>query len=83
MAKKQVQNPQKANYNSGIDSFMLTYYEEMGNDPKPLLFIQPEIRSEHLKSLRNTTLENICTSIGIAPSSFASYLNDSSNRTAR
>lgn len=83
MAKKQVQNPQKANYNSGIDSFMLTYYEEMGNDPKPLLFIQPEIRAEHLKSLRNATLENICTAVGIAPSSFASYLNDSSNRTAR
>lgn len=83
LAKKQVQNPQKANYNSGLDNFLLTYYEDLGNESKPLVFIQPEIRAEQFKALRNMTLENISTAIGIAPSSFASYLQDNSNRTAR
>ena len=83
MAKKPIQNPKKANYNSGLDNFLLTYYEEMGTDSKPLTFIQPDIRAEQFKSLRNMTLENISTAIGIAPSSFASYLQDNSNRTAR
>ena len=83
MAKKPVQNPQKANYNSGLDNFLLTYYEELGNESKPIMFIQPEIRAEQFKALRNMTLENISTAIGISPSSFASYLQDNSNRTAR
>ena len=83
LAKKTVQNPRKANYNSGLDNFLLTYYEDVGNDSKPLTFIQPDIRAEQFKSLRNMTLENISTAIGIAPSSFASYLQDNSNRTAR
>jgi transcriptional regulator with XRE-family HTH domain len=55
----------------------------MGNDPKPLTFIQPEVRAEQFKALRNLTLENIASAIGISPSSFASYLQDNSNRTAR
>lgn len=85
LAKKQVRNPTapNTNYNAGIDSFIMTYYEEMGTEPKPLTFIQPEIRAEQFKALRNITLENICSAIGISPSSFASYLNDASNRTAR
>ena len=85
LAKKQVRNPAAANsnYNAGIDSFIMTYYEEMGTDPKALVFIQPEIRAEQFKALRNLTLENIASAIGISPSSFASYLQDNSNRTAR
>lgn len=85
LAKKQVRNPAAANsnYNAGIDSFIMTYYEEMGNDPKALVFIQPEVRAEQFKALRNLTLENIASAIGISPSSFASYLQDNSNRTAR
>lgn len=85
LAKKQVRNPSAANsnYNAGIDSFIMTYYEEMGTDSKPLTFIQPEVRAEQFKALRNLTLENIASSIGISPSSFASYLQDNSNRTAR
>ena len=83
LAKKAVQNPQKTNYNSGIDSFLFNYYEDMGNESKPLVFIQPEIRAEQFKALRNMTLENIATAVGISPSSFASYLQDNSNRTAR
>ncbi len=83
LAKKAYQNPQKANYNSGLDNFLMTYYEEMGQESRPLTFIQPELRAEQMKAVRNMLLENIATAIGIAPSSFASYLNDTSNRTAR
>lgn len=83
LAKKNVQNPKKANYNTGLDSFIMTYYEEMGNESKPLTFIQPEVRAEQFRSLRNTVLENISTTVGISPSSFATYLQDASNRTAR
>lgn len=85
LAKKNVRNPSAAgaNYNTGIDTFLLTYYESMGNTEQPLQFIQPEVRAEQFKALRNLTLENIASAIGISPSSFASYLQDNSNRTAR
>lgn len=85
LAKKNVRNPTapNSNYNAGLDTFIMTYYEELGNESKPLTFIQPEIRAEQFKALRNLTLENICSAIGISPSSFASYLQDNSNRTAR
>ena len=55
----------------------------MNTEGQPFSFVQPQIRAEELKSLRNTLLENIATAIGISPSSFAPYLQDSSNRTAR
>lgn len=85
LAKKNVRNPSAsgANYNTGIDTFLLTYYESMGTTEQPLQFIQPEVRAEQFKALRNLTLENISSAIGISPSSFASYLQDNSNRTAR
>lgn len=85
LAKKNIKNPSaaNANYNAGLDSFIMTYYESMGNTEQPLQFIQPEVRAEQFKALRNLTLENIASAVGISPSSFASYLNDNSNRTAR
>lgn len=85
LAKKQVRSPAApgANYNAGLDTFLLTYYESMGTAEQALQFIQPEIRAEQFKALRNLTLENISSAIGISPSSFASYLQDNSNRTAR
>jgi hypothetical protein len=85
LAKKNVKNPSaaNANYNAGLDSFIMTYYESMGNTEQQLQFIQPEVRAEQFKALRNLTLENIASAVGISPSSFASYLNDNSNRTAR
>ena len=72
-----------ANYNSGLDSFLITEIETLKTEGEPFQFIQPEIRAEQLKGIRNTILENIATAIGISPSSFASYLQDNSNRTAR
>ncbi len=84
-AKKQISNPQAngMNVNTGIDSFLLTQYEGVGMDDKGLTVMQPDIRAEAIAKMRNVTLENIATAIGISPSSFAPYLQDSSNRTAR
>jgi hypothetical protein len=75
-------NANNTSYNSGLDSMFL-YVESMSTEGEPFKFIQPAIRSEELKSIRNTLLENVATAIGISPSSFAPYLQDSGNRTAR
>lgn len=86
VADKTVQNPAARGYNAntGIDSYIFTEKETYGStDKSPITVMQPEIRAEQLKGLRNIILENIATSIGISPSSFAPYLQDNSNRTAR
>ncbi len=75
-------NNRTTTFNSGLDSF-ITYVESMNTEGQPFNFVQPQIRAEELKSIRNTLLENVATAIGISPSSFAPYLQDSSNRTAR
>lgn len=75
-------NGRTSNFNAGLDSF-ITYVESMNTEGQPFSFVQPQIRAEELKSIRNTLLENIATAIGISPSSFAPYLQDNSNRTAR
>ena len=85
VAPKRMQGPTAdgINYNSGFDSFMFTEYSTTDTKDPGVTIMQPDIRSEQLKSLRNTLLEDICSAIGISPSSFASYLDDNSNRTAR
>jgi len=71
------------NFNAGLDTFIYTMYQTLDtSDGKPI-FLQPEIRAEQFRALRNILLENIATTIGISPSDFASYLQDNSNRTAR
>lgn len=70
------------NYNDGLNQ-MIYYVESMNTDGEPIRFFQPNIRAEEIRSIRNTLLENIATLIGISPSTFASYLQDASNRTAR
>lgn len=86
-ATKAVTNKRQGNgvmstYNEGLDQ-MITFVETMNTDGEPLKFFQPDMRAEAIKSMRNTLLENIATAIGISPSSFASYLQDQSARTAR
>ena len=86
IADKSIQSPSARGFsaNTGIDGHIFTEREGYNStDRSPLTVMQPDIRSEQLKGLRNITLENIATSIGISPSSFAPYLQDNSNRTAR
>ena len=86
VADKEVKNPAARGFsaNTGIDSYIFTSRETYSStDKSPITVMQPDIRAEQLKGLRNIILENIATSIGISPSSFAPYLQDNSNRTAR
>lgn len=85
IADKTVQSPAAKGFqaNTGLDEYMFTWRSGYSTEGGPINVMQPDIRSEQLKSLRNVILENIATSIGISPSSFAPYLQDNSNRTAR
>ncbi len=85
IAAKQMasRNARGVNFNTGIDDFLFIAYNSADTADKGVSAFQPDIRSESLKSLRNTFLEAIATSVAISPSSFAQYLQDSSNRTAR
>ena len=85
IAKKGMTNPSaiSVNANSGIDSFLYTEYESTDMADKGIHVMQPEMRSESFRAMRNSILEDIATAIGISPSSFAPYLQDNSNRTAR
>lgn len=85
IAKKGVTNPTAigVNANAGLDSFMYTEYESTDTTDKGIHVMQPDLRAESFRSMRNAILEEISSKVGISPSSFASYLQDSSNRTAR
>jgi hypothetical protein len=62
---------------------MYTKYEALnneGNKPEPIQFA---LRSAEWKEARNILIESMATGIGMSVSTFASYLSDGSNRTAR
>lgn len=71
------------NYNQGLDSFLFTKVDYASVEDKKPEPIQFELRSQEWINSRNNLLESIATAIGISPSTIASYLNDSSARTAR
>lgn len=85
VADKTVQSPSAVGYsaNTGLDDYMFTWRGSFSTEGGPINVMQPDIRAEQLKGIRNVVLENIATSIGLSPSSFAPYLQDNSNRTAR
>lgn len=73
----------QAGQNSGLDDFLYTKVDTMSTDDQKPTPIQFEIRAEQWRSVRNTLLESIATTIGLSVSTLASYLQDGSNRTAR
>ena len=86
LVPKYMQSPKaqsQGNANVGLDDFVYTKIDSPNPDatkPEPIQF---SLRSAEWKEARNTLLENIATNIGFSVSTIASYLNDSSNRTAR
>lgn len=83
---KALQNPQNRNgqnFNSGLDSFLYTQYDSTSVDEQKPTPIQFELRSNEWTNLRNHLFENMASAIGLSSSTIASFLNDSSNRTAR
>lgn len=92
LVPKSLQSPRPINlngmstptsYNSGLDSFLFTKVEYASTEDKKPEAIQFDLRSTDWLTARNNLLECIATAIGISPSTIASYLQDSSARTAR
>ena len=70
-------------FNKGLDDFLYTKVEYASTEDKKPEPVQFDIRSQEWLNSRNHLIENIATAMGISPSTIASYLNDSSARTAR
>lgn len=70
-------------FNKGLDDFLFTKVEYASTEDKKPEQIQFDIRSQEWINSRNHLIENIATAMGVSPSTLASYLNDSSARTAR
>lgn len=70
-------------FNKGLDDFLFTKVEYASTEDKKPEQIQFDIRSQEWTNSRNHLIENIATAMGVSPSTLASYLNDSSARTAR
>lgn len=86
LVPKQLQSPTVKNSpssNQGLDNFLFTKVEYSTIEDKKPESIQFELRQQEWLTARNNLLESIATAIGISPSTIASYLNDSSARTAR
>lgn len=83
IAKRGMTRGNNVNANAGMDSYLYTEYESTDTTDKGIHVLQPPLRSAEFRELRNSILEEIATGIGVSPSSFAQYLQDSSNRTAR
>lgn len=85
LVPKHLQSPQAkaGGQNEGLDGFLYTKVETMNTDQQKPEAIQFELRATEWKEARNILLESIATGIGISVGTLASYLSDSSNRTAR
>jgi hypothetical protein len=70
-------------YNSGLDKFLYTELsttDPEGQKPTPLQF---DLRSTSWNEIRNRLIQDIAINIGVNISTIASFLNDSTSRTAR
>lgn len=86
IAKKSMRKPSKGddqNYNAGLDSFMYDEVPSLTTEEQKPVPIQFDLRAADWREIRNNLLESIALSLGISVSTLASFLNDSSNRTAR
>jgi hypothetical protein len=83
---KAMQNPnnqRENNWNDGLDSFTFTKVPYVNPDDQKPLPLQFDLRTADWNKIRNILLESIASSIGINPSTLASYLDDNTARTAR
>lgn len=85
MVPKQMQGPnaRAGSQPSGLDTFLLTHYESLNNEPTKPEPIQFALRSAEWREARNILIESIATGIGMSVSTLASYISDGSNRTAK
>ena len=83
LVPKTMQSAKTDGYNSGLDKFVYTEVESMGEPIKPTQ-IQFDLRSQSWKDIRDMLIQNISINTGINLSSIASFLTDTNAaRTAR
>lgn len=82
---KSMKSPTKDghNQNSGLDSFLFTKVEYQSTDDKKIEPLQFALRASEWREIRNNLIESIAFATGMSVGSIASFLNDTSNRTAK
>ena len=76
-------NKRGENYNSGLYTFMFTKYETSDPEGQKPIPIQFDLRSTSWNEIRNRLIQDIAINIGVNSSTIASFLQDSTARTAR
>lgn len=76
-----------ANYNAGLDSYLYTQYPSSANgavngEPEKPIPLQFDLRAQDWRTIRDTIIENIALNVGVNSSTLASFLSDSSAKTA-
>lgn len=71
------------NYNSGLDNFLFTKVETTDPESQKPIPIQFDLRSNDWNEIRNRLIQDIAVNIGVNISTIASFLQDSTARTAR
>ena len=85
IAKKGMKNPRAEgqNFNAGLDSYMYEEVPSLTTEEQKPTPIQFNLRSAEWREIRNNLLESIAFAVGMSVGTLASFLNDTSNRTAR
>ena len=85
IAKKLMRNPKgdTQNFNAGLDSFMYEEIPSLTTEEQKPTPVQFDLRAADWKEIRNNLLESMAFSLGLSVGTLASFLNDTSNRTAR
>ena len=83
LAPKTITNGGKREYNSGLDSFLFTKVDTTDPESQKPIPIQFDLRSNSWNEIRNRLIQDIAINIGVNISTIASFLQDSTARTAR
>lgn len=84
LAPKNITNGGKGReFNSGLDSFIFTKVESTDPEGQKPLPIQFDLRSQSWSEIRNRLMQDMAVNIGVNISTLASFLQDSTARTAR
>lgn len=77
------QGNDQAEYNSGLDSFQYTQWQTTDPEGQKPLPIQFDLRATSWSEIRNRLIQDISINTGVSATTIASFLNDSSAKTAR
>lgn len=83
LAPKSITNGGRKEFNTGLDSFLFTKVETTDPEAQKPLPIQFDLRSASWSEIRNRLVQDMAVNIGVNISTIASFLQDSTARTAR